>query len=457
MATLRSSPPPAGHLVGATRPSEPPAELEQPDQRLGVARLVDERVELGQRARLDVDALVLVRLGLRVREVRGEVDVALLIREPRRGVEGGEVLPLRRGLADLLRELALGGVERRLALDVELARRQLEQVGGADGLARLAHEVDALAVVGDDGDRALVPHDLARDLLAVLVAERLRADRDELALVPGLPAGGLEARAHAAAASSSKAKATSSMPSSAATETRSVGSWLRSVPLARLTHGSPAASSALASEPPPVRVRRGSRRPPPPPPARGRPTRRRSGSGVARSRTPAAPPRRPVRRGCPAWCGNRRTGAPSSGRRRTRPARRRRGSHRRAGRRPPPPAPRRASASPRAGGSAPARCSWNPRRRGSSPRWRWSARRGGRAAWRRSRRPRRRSPTGPPRGGCRRGRRARGSRRRCGSRSARRSRPRRSASRGRTRSRTRRRAGSRRTAWRPPARPPRTP
>src|SRR3954447_13122831 len=258
MATPRSSPPRRGHLVAARRRSEPPAQLEQPDQRLGVARLVDERVELGQRPHLDVDALVLVRLGLRIGEIRGEVDVTLLVREAGRGVEGGEVLPLRGGLADLLGELALGGVERRLALDVELARRQLEQVGGADRLARLADEVDALAVVGHDADRALVPHDLARDLLPVLVAERLRADRDELALVAGLPAGGLEARAHAAAASSSRAKATSSMPSSAATETRSVGSWLRSVPLARLTHGSPAASSALASEPPPVRIRRGS-------------------------------------------------------------------------------------------------------------------------------------------------------------------------------------------------------
>src|SRR3954451_25399701 len=215
MATPRDSPRPAGHLVGARRPSEPPAQLEQPDQRLGVARLVDERVELGERARLDVDALVLVRLGLRVREVRGEVDVALLIREARRGVEGGEVLPLRRGLADLLGELALGGVERRLALDVELARRQLEQVGGADRLARLAHEEDALAVVRDDADRAAVPHDLASDLLPVPVPERLRANRDELALVPGLAARGLEARAHAAAASTLKAKKTSSLPQSA--------------------------------------------------------------------------------------------------------------------------------------------------------------------------------------------------------------------------------------------------
>src|SRR5215218_10937837 len=119
MATPGGSPSGRGALSvqrGVQSPSEPAAQLEQPDQGLGVARLIDERVELGQRAGLDVDALVLVSLGRRVREIRGEVDVALLVREAGRGVEGGEVLPLRGGLADLLRELALGGVERRLAL-----------------------------------------------------------------------------------------------------------------------------------------------------------------------------------------------------------------------------------------------------------------------------------------------------------------------------------------------------
>jgi hypothetical protein len=43
------------------------------------------------------------------------------------------------GLADLLGELALAGLERRLAL-VELARRDLEHVRIADRRARLAHE-----------------------------------------------------------------------------------------------------------------------------------------------------------------------------------------------------------------------------------------------------------------------------------------------------------------------------
>jgi len=55
-----------------------------------------------------------------------------------------------------------------------------------------------------------------------------------------------------AAASSSRPSTTSSISSSASAETCSPGSWLRSVPLARLTQGSPAAHRTLASEPPPV-------------------------------------------------------------------------------------------------------------------------------------------------------------------------------------------------------------
>ena len=55
-------------------------------------------------------------------------------------------------------------------------------------------------------------------------------------------------------AASISAIATSSMPSSASTLTRSSGSWLRSVPLARFMHGNPAALNALASDPPPVTI-----------------------------------------------------------------------------------------------------------------------------------------------------------------------------------------------------------
>jgi hypothetical protein len=47
------------------------------------------------------------------------------------------------------------------------------------------------------------------------------------------------------------------MLSSAATLTRSSGSWLRSVPLARQMACRPAASKALASEPPPLSISRG--------------------------------------------------------------------------------------------------------------------------------------------------------------------------------------------------------
>jgi hypothetical protein len=49
---------------------------------------------------------------------------------------------------------------------------------------------------------------------------------------------------------------TESMSSSAAKLTRSVGSWLRSVPLARQMQWKPLTSSALASEPPPETIAR---------------------------------------------------------------------------------------------------------------------------------------------------------------------------------------------------------
>ena len=182
----------------------------------------------------------------------------LLVREARRGEERAERLPVGGLLADLLGELALGGLQRVLALLVQLAGGDLEQVGDADGLARLADEPELLAVEHDDPDGAGVVDELADRLLAVLVAEVAALDVEELALEDRLGAGALEAGAHAAAASSSSVKPTSSIDSSAATETRSVGSWLCSVPLATLTHGMPAASKTFASDAPPVAIRRGS-------------------------------------------------------------------------------------------------------------------------------------------------------------------------------------------------------
>src|SRR3954453_4864816 len=96
------------------------------------------------------------------------------------------------------------------------------------------------------------------DDLAVLVAEGVAPDGDELAVEQGFRAEALEVGAHATAASSRRERVTSSIESSAATETRSVGSWLRSVPLATLTVGMPAASSTFASDAPPVAMRFGS-------------------------------------------------------------------------------------------------------------------------------------------------------------------------------------------------------
>ena len=157
-------------------------------------------LELGERVGLDVDPLVLDLLPGLVAEVGREVDVALLVGEPGRREVRGEVLPGRRRLADLLGQLALaaapaGSRPRSSSLPAGSSSRS----GIAGRLARLAHQPDVLAVVGDDRDRARVRDPLARDLLAVLVAERALADVDDLPLEHGARLQAFEARAHAAA------------------------------------------------------------------------------------------------------------------------------------------------------------------------------------------------------------------------------------------------------------------
>src|SRR5437588_5849728 len=109
-----------------------------------------------------------------------------------------------------------------------------------------------------------MPHLLAGHLASVGMPEALDPHADHLPFPPRLGAEWLEVRAHRPSpsitpgASSTSAIATSSIPSSASTLTRSSGWWLRSVPLARLVQANPAACSALASEPPPVSMCLGS-------------------------------------------------------------------------------------------------------------------------------------------------------------------------------------------------------
>ena len=170
----------------------------QADDRLRVARLGDQRVELGERADVDVDPLVLrhLRALADVGDAGREEEVDLLVGEAGRGVEPAERLPVGRLLADLLGELALGGRERVLPLLVELAGGDLQQVRETDGLARLADEPQLVAVEHHDPDGAGVRDDLALDLLAVLVAEARLHDAEEAALVDRLGGRALEAGAH---------------------------------------------------------------------------------------------------------------------------------------------------------------------------------------------------------------------------------------------------------------------
>src|SRR4051812_5918412 len=251
-------------LSGATARSGTAQVIAQPvqrDQGLGIRGLGEDDVEIGKGTEFDIDAFVLLDLGplVDVGDAGGEEQVDDLVGEARGRVEGAEGVPVPSPLADLLGELTAPGLERVFAFDVELAGGDLQQVGHSDRLARLADEPQPLVVVeDDDADRAGVGDQLTLADLTILVAERVPPDGDELALEQGLGLEALEVGAHATAASSRRVNATSSIESSAATDTRSVGSWLCSVPLATLTVGMPAASNTFASEAPPVAIRFGS-------------------------------------------------------------------------------------------------------------------------------------------------------------------------------------------------------
>ena len=99
-------------------------------------------------------------------------------------------------LADLLGQLALGGLQRLLALLVELAGRDLQQVRRRRSPRAAGARATAARRRGATiADRARVADDLALDLLAVLVAEALLADGEDLALVASSRAlDALEAR-----------------------------------------------------------------------------------------------------------------------------------------------------------------------------------------------------------------------------------------------------------------------
>src|SRR5919109_1135501 len=243
-------------LDGARRTSaaEVGPKPEEADQGLRIPTAGDHVVEVYQRHLHDLDPLGVVGLRLLVIEIRRQVDVALLVREAGRGVEARQVLPGPGALADLLRELALGRIERLLPLLVELAGRKLEERLLLNGLARLPDQIEALAIVGHHRHRPGVGDDLAFGLLAVVVAEAVDPDGGNPPLPRGLAADALER--HALAATS--ASVTSSIVSSASTVTDSSGWWLRSVPFAMFTTGRPAATKALASLPPPVAMYLGS-------------------------------------------------------------------------------------------------------------------------------------------------------------------------------------------------------
>ena len=121
---------------------------------------------LGERhpARHDVGLLRLALEDLvRRRELRRAEDVDDLVRPARRGVQSDERLPRGRHEVGLLGELALRGLERRLPLDVEQARRQLP-VAHLDGVPVLLDRQHAVRLVDhENGDGPGMLHELPRE------------------------------------------------------------------------------------------------------------------------------------------------------------------------------------------------------------------------------------------------------------------------------------------------------
>ena len=112
--------------------------------------LGDRGVEVGERPADDLDPVRVVRRRalVDVREAGREEDVDLLVGEARRTCRSARAAPSARPACRSPRPARAGRVSSGLlALLVELAGRDLEQVGVADRLARLAHEPDVLVVV----------------------------------------------------------------------------------------------------------------------------------------------------------------------------------------------------------------------------------------------------------------------------------------------------------------------
>src|SRR5439155_1470876 len=136
-----------------------------------------------QLPRHDLDPLVLFGGRLpRVGEISRQEQPHPLVREAGARVEGEQLLPLAGLLADLLGQLTLARRQWLLALDVELTGGDLERGALADRLARLPGQPQMGIVDRHDPNGPGVPDLLARDLLAVGVAEALLAGPDELAL-----------------------------------------------------------------------------------------------------------------------------------------------------------------------------------------------------------------------------------------------------------------------------------
>src|SRR4051794_7456494 len=189
---------------------------QQPDQGLGVLAALDRSIEARERDLDDLNPLLRGLLPGHVIELGGQEEPDALIGEAGARIEAIQLAPVAGGLADLLRELALSTFERRLALHIQLAGRQLQQGRLLDRLARLLDHEEGAAVVRDHADGSGMDDDLPGRPAAVGVLKGLHPHGRDRPSMDELPTDLREARVAHAVSSASVAAASASPEASAA-------------------------------------------------------------------------------------------------------------------------------------------------------------------------------------------------------------------------------------------------
>src|SRR5687768_6634643 len=179
--------PPEGMPAPTLLLGSPRIDPEETDHgfRVRNAAITDHRDRFLERQLHDLEKLAGVELSLALLQTLGQKDLDGLIRIADRGVEHAETGPVRRDVAGLFQQLALRGVEVRLAR-LELARGDLDELARVRIAELPLEEHRAVVEESHDGDRAGMADVLAVRLRAVRKPHRVAVHLEQPAVVDAL-------------------------------------------------------------------------------------------------------------------------------------------------------------------------------------------------------------------------------------------------------------------------------